>query len=332
MIYAGIDEAGYGPILGPLSVACSVFEIPAGESQGVAPDLWETLATVICRSRAEATTSRIAIADSKQLKLANTAKRNHPLHHLELGVLGFLNATQAAPAEGWSVASLCSRLHSDPGALPWYAPNTDPTLPQGTTPDHLRLISTRLGVACEQVEVRPLELRCLLTCEQRFNDDLKRLGSKAALSFERVGALLGRIWQSEAALDDDPARCPRIVVDRQGGRTRYAPALHRILPQATIETVGEIESRSVYDLHHKGRRVRISFEVEAESRHLPVALASMTAKLMRELMIARLNAYWQARNPELKPTAGYAMDGGRYLKDLAGVASPDELRCLRRNA
>lgn len=332
MIYAGIDEAGYGPILGPLSVACSVFEIPEQAQGGATPDLWDLLGTVVCRARSETTTSRIAIADSKQLKLANSVKRQHPLHHLELGVLGFLGASSTDTEQSWSVERLCERLHAEPGTLPWYNGDADPALPLGTTMDHLRLLTTRLRSACESAAVRPVEMRCLLSCEERFNTDFKRLGSKAALSFERVGALIGRVWRSEAARHDDPAGCPRIVVDRQGGRTRYAAALQRVLPGTTVETLGESEARSVYEISERGRRIRVSFEVEAESRHLPVALASMTAKLMRELMIARLNAYWLARLPELKPTAGYAADGSRYLKDLAAVASQDELRRLRRHA
>lgn len=331
MIYAGIDEAGYGPILGPLSVASSVFEIPDDAPGNVAPDLWESLGSVVCRARSEATTSRIAVADSKQLKLANSVKRHHPLHHLELGVLGFLGAIASAD-DGWSVARLCERLHADPGSLPWYAQDFDSPLPLGTTADHLKLLSTRLRAACERAGVRPVEMCCLLTCEERFNTDLKRVGSKAALSFERVAALLRRVWKSESSLQSDPSRCPRVVIDRQGGRTRYAASLERAIPQASVETIGETESRSVYELSGEGRRVRVSFEVQAECRHLPVALASMTAKLMRELMVARLNAYWIARHPELKPTAGYAQDGGRYLKDLAGIATRDELMALRRHA
>lgn len=332
MIYAGIDEAGYGPILGPLCVASTVFRIPDTTEPRSAPDLWAMLEPVVCRTRSDASSSRIAVADSKQLKLANSVKRSHPLHHLELGVLGFLACCDAERGGCASVADLLDRLGSDPGDLPWYEPASDPPLPVGTTPDHLSLLATRLRGACEKAGVQPIELRCTTACERRFNADLKRCGTKAALSFHRVGALLLRIWKSDAALEDDPATCPRVVVDRQGGRTRYADSLRAVVPGASVEVLGESAARSVYDLVGSGRRIRVSFEVEAEARHLPVALASMSAKLVRELLVARLNAYWSARCPQLKPTAGYAMDGGRYLRDLAGVASAAELRCLRRNA
>ncbi|MCR9215605.1 MAG: hypothetical protein NXI14_00240 [bacterium] len=332
MIYAGIDEAGYGPILGPLCVASTVFEIPDDAASDGCPDLWRSLSPLVCRSRSEASSSKIAVADSKALKLANSVKRQHPLHHLELGVLAFLNAREQDSRDAWTVGALLEALHAEAGGLPWYTPESDPSLPLGTTPDHLQLLSSRLRATCASASVRLAEARCSVACEQRFNSELRRCQTKAELSFRRVASLLHRVWKSDAALRDDPTTCPRVVVDRQGGRTRYAGSLARAVPEATVETVGEAPTRSVYELRTKDRRVRVSFEVEAETRHLPVALASMSAKLVRELLIARLNAFWSARCEELKPTAGYAQDGARFLRDLSGVATPDELRELRRNA
>jgi hypothetical protein len=313
-----------------LCVACTVFDVP--HEADVAPDLWEPLSPVVCRDRKKATSSCFAVADSKALKLANSVKQRHPLYHLELGVLAFGSVLQGSEGVPATDAELLGLLHAEPGDLPWYRPSAEIQLPIGTTGDHLSLLSSRLRARCEAVGISAMEMRCTVTCEKRFNDDLRRSASKAALSFERVGALVRRVWRSEAAREENPARCPRVVVDRQGGRTRYAQALAHCLPDATVDIVGESDARSVYDLSGDGRRVRVSFEVEAEARHLPVALASMTAKLTRELLVARLNSYWSGRCAELKPTAGYAADGGRFLRDLADIATTDELRLLRRNA
>jgi SAM-dependent methyltransferase len=63
----------------------------------------------------------------------------------------------------------------------------------------------------------------------------------------------------------------------------------------------------------------LSFEVEAEDRHLPVALASMGAKFVRELFMRRLNAFFAERKPGLAPTAGYVEDGRRFLAEVKPI-------------
>jgi hypothetical protein len=47
-----------------------------------------------------------------------------------------------------------------------------------------------------------------------------------------------------------------------------------------------------------------------------VALASMTAKYVRELLMDRFNRFWQHHAPDLKPTAGYVQDGRRFLAEI----------------
>jgi hypothetical protein len=71
---------------------------------------------------------------------------------------------------------------------------------------------------------------------------------------------------------------------------------------------------------------------EAESHHMPVALASMSAKLVRETLMGRFNRYWNARLPELKPTAGYRQDGWRWLNDAAAVLTGAEREGMIRRA
>jgi len=63
-------------------------------------------------------------------------------------------------------------------------------------------------------------------------------------------------------------------------------------------------------------RLRIHFVVRADDRCLPVSLASMVSKYLRELLIANLNAYFIRCCGDLKPTAGYWQDGTRFIKDV----------------
>jgi len=364
LIYAGIDEAGYGPTLGPLCVALTVFEVRRWTPGDAAPDLWSLLKRAVSRTpsatgRRAGRTSvrqgvRIAVNDSKKLKIANHDPRRHPLTHLERGVLAFL---AASGSQHQTDASLLRSIGADDLPQEWYAGDPVP-LPLTTTPEHLALMSSRLSVACADAGVRMLDMRCLAVHERAFNDGLTRLGSKADVSFCAVAALLRRVWKSRAVLIRagssgmlGPAGAPRVVIDRQGGRTEYAGLLARAIEDADVHTVAQTERQSVYDViarepekvapdHASGagddgpvrRCMRICFRVEAEQHHFPVALASMVAKLVRELLMHRFNRYWCERIAELKPTAGYATDARRWLADVRPFVADDQLRELIRRA
>jgi len=70
-----------------------------------------------------------------------------------------------------------------------------------------------------------------------------------------------------------------------------------------------------------GRRtLRIHFVVGADGNFLPVSLASMISKYVRELLVANINRYFAGFCAELKPTAGYWKDGQRFIRDLKTYA------------
>ena len=48
---------------------------------------------------------------------------------------------------------------------------------------------------------------------------------------------------------------------------------------------------------------------------MPVALASMAAKYLRELSMQAFNAHWSARIPGLRETAGYPVDAARWRRE-----------------
>src|SRR4029450_6994506 len=73
---------------------------------------------------------------------------------------------------------------------------------------------------------------------------------------------------------------------------------------------------SDYKLPRNGHVVRIIFCEKAEAQCMPVALASMLSKYLREALMGRFNAYWKTMLPELAPTAGYYGDGSRFLQDI----------------
>lgn len=305
LIYAGIDEAGYGPMLGPLCVAASAFRLHDHDPQSGAPDLWRLLHPVIGKAGSK---KAIAIDDSKKLKGAKSGKA-HPLLKLERGVLAFSGLHAAlpehdsawfqsigasVPAHGWCSGDSCS-------------------LPVACAKDGLGIDSARIDRAMRTANIEFLGSVCEVVHADRFNRDVAKTGNKAVINFNAMVRLVDRLWCKHGAAH------PRIVIDRHGGRSHYLEPLRMSFPEAVIRIVAETDRLSRYHLADARGEVTLTFTAEADAAHLPTALASMTAKYTRELFMARLNRYFAAYAPEVKPTAGYTQDARRYLKELAGT-------------
>ena len=308
-MYAGIDEAGYGPKFGPLVVGCAVIaleRVPRGGvgEDGAMPDVWALLARCVCRDLRDKK-GRIAVNDSKKLRTAASG-----ITHLERGVLAFAALAQREPAHiGDWLDALGERAHHDLASLPWYAPTDDDpwdALPAKCTSGEIAIARSMLTHSATDAGVRVLDLGAAVVFEDRFNEMVARTHSKAAMSFTFVSAHLKKLW------DRFGDRDPVVVVDRQSGRTHYRELLALCLPGAKATVIEESSARSAYVFEAGRRRMTIRFEVEAEQAHLPVALASMISKYTRELLMARFQRYFSRCAPQVKPTAGYGSDAQRF--------------------
>jgi ribonuclease HII len=83
-----------------------------------------------------------------------------------------------------------------------------------------------------------------------------------------------------------------------------------------LEVLREDKNTSSYELSKDDRRMRLHFVVDADEKFLPVSLASMMSKYVRELLVGCVNRYFMNFHSKLKPTAGYWKDGLRFIKDL----------------
>lgn len=310
LVLAGIDEAGYGPLLGPLVVARAVLALPALEHDAPIPDLWQLLQTAVSR---DLTTrkGRIAVNDSKKL---HTPKAG--VSHLERGALAFANLAGHRPAHvGDWLHYLGAHAPADP-LLPWYA-TTDQSpwqpLPSACTQGETAIANSLLATAAARAidgGVQCPGLGCEVFFEDRFNHLAAAARSKAAVSFAAVSRHLLHIWDALGH------HHPIVVVDRQSGRTHYRELLALAFPSARLSIIDETDVISAYTIEAADRSMRVSFEVESEQRHMPTALASMVAKLTRELLMDRFNAFFGLHFPTIAPTAGYATDGKRFLQEI----------------
>ncbi len=314
VIYAGIDEAGYGPLLGPLCVGTSAFRLggaasPCGAAPPSPPDLWKSLASGVCRKPKDAR-RRVAIADSKKLKSAG----RQPLIHLERGVLAFLGGD--IPEDD---AALFARLGASAAAsraTPWHTAALP--LPVALSAAEAAIARNLVSTALDRADASLAALGVAALDPPAFNALYDALGNKASIN-------LSLVYQSIRAVDlargDEDAF---VAVDRQGGRADYRDGLAEHLADGrAVRVLAESDERSTYAIGGDGAGsdgvLVVSFEVGAEERHLPVALASMAAKYARELSMRRLNAFFARRLPEVAPTAGYVEDGRRFLREVKPI-------------
>lgn len=309
MIYAGIDEAGYGPMFGPFVVACAALRVAGGEGGDEPPMLWRVLSDAVCAT-AKDRRGRIAVNDSKKLFSPSSGVRE-----LERGVLSFLHAAGCDPM---TLDELLRAVGHDeasrtPGLI-WYADESGgPALPSAQTPGELAIARSRLrrGMAARGVGVAAIS--AAIVYEDRFNQLIESTRSKARATWTFVAQHLWRLWC------DHGEAGAWVVVDRQGGRKVYHPLLEVMFEGCAVKLVDESDDISSYVVSDGGRRMVISFETDSEQRHLPTALASMAAKYARELLMTRFNAFWRNHAPALKPTQGYVQDGRRFLRDIEPV-------------
>jgi ribonuclease HII len=306
-VVAGIDEAGYGPVLGPLLVSVAAFELPEACLDA---DLWKLLAGTVTR-KPNRRAGTLAIGDSKKLF---HRKRPNALEHLERGVLAVL-ATR-----GVRVSSLRQLLGVlSPGAAdrlgdyPWYA-RADMALPHCISATDAALAGNALSAAMAAAGVRLTAMRSEAILVGEYNRVVRATHNKSNTLFDvnsRLFAYLwGKLWQAGS-----PGTV-RLCVDRHGGRIHYRRALQRVFNGCDFRILGESRTCSGYWISDRRRAMELRFGVEFDRLHLPVALASMVSKYLRELFMELLNRYWAAQVADLAPTAGYYADGKRFLADI----------------
>jgi ribonuclease HII len=281
VIIVGVDENGLGPLLGPLVTTAVSLEL----------------------------------------------KRYRPEHHAELGrALGIDDSKatagfgQMALAEGLALAlieALTGALPTDIDAL-FEALLLDPPAalrapcPSGSRP---QCWSVQLALPCfggdvsagrlalrklRKAGLRPLHVRSALACAGSLNSRLRKGQSRVEVDLELMERLV--IDARASAAEDVRAICGMVGGIRNYlAKMRHFPALG-IEPARSRDLRTEKAGALAYEVRGVGH---VRFEIDADTNHLPVALASMVGKYVRELSMARQNRFYRQHDDALADVSGY---------------------------
>ncbi|HQE29993.1 MAG TPA: hypothetical protein PL151_19765 [Phycisphaerae bacterium] len=320
----GIDEAGYGPLLGPLVVSATAFDVPAElletcKDETLGPDLWKCLRRSVIKKPAKKN-PRLAVCDSKVLHARVDTQYGVAL--LERAVFTFLAQADRHPASLISLLKIvCPHVVDRLSRYPWYHQAELP-LPVECSADDVAVQCNSLAADLAKNGVRFRGAWVEVLCEGDYNQLVSATHNKAVVLFQQNMRLIHRIAERVGS------RPLWIWADRHGGRMAYLKPLMNAWPEAEFTVLEESPEHSGYRITRSGIPWTIRFVVDGEACQMPVALASIFSKYIRELLMICFNRYWRGLIPDLRPTAGYNTDGQRFLADIDAIVKQ---QCLDRN-
>jgi hypothetical protein len=314
--WVGIDEAGYGPNLGPMVMTAVIAESTEAWREDTADvrtlDFWGALAEKV--DRAGGDPARLWVDDSKAIYQGGTGR-----DRLETACMAAVQATgrvlprclrtliEAVGAGTLSDVELIRWMDEGEENLAW---------PLCVPREALEALLKRAPLDAGKRVWRITTVACVVVGPARFNRGLAEHDSKAAVHFSAFDVLLQQVW--DRAVD---GRHTFVRGDKHGGRHYYLPPLSQAFPEAWIDRGPEGPDLSRYMIRDGVRRLELSLSPRADQTDGLVALASIVSKTVREVWMDVFNAFWRRRIPDLRPTAGYPNDAIRFRRAIEHVAA-----------
>lgn len=315
-VIIGTDEAGYGPNLGPLVVTATAWEVP----DGLEPEaMWTALEAAITDAPRRGD-KRLHVSDSK--KVYSSGKS---IASLERAVLSFM---KLAAYESSTVAELGSAVRGHEFVKDYEAVLggivSEQGLPTTVAVQDLDATVSRLDETLQSADIRLLSIKSCIMFAPEFNRRVTEVDSKGkVLSAETL-----QLVRMAADANGGESIVGWVVCDKHGGRNRYDDVISNAFDDRFVFRLEESGPQSRYRVGD----LEFCFRTKAEAI-MPVALASMVAKYVREVVMMQFNKFWQYHLPELKPTKGYPQDAARFWQDIEkkcaelGIEKSDIWRC-----
>ncbi len=302
-ILVGIDEAGVGPLLGPLVISATAFSM---QQQLLKADLWQKFSSAVKKNK-RALSGKMLITDSKKAFCSKASAK--PRKHLEKTVLASLMSLGKAPKTTKQLLeTLCPEAMLRLESYDWYGKNLDWQLEHN--PDETAICSQVFTDSMAKSEIKLISMQSTCLDVAYYNEMVEKIRNKSTVIFS---ALCGLIYD---VLKNTDGQNYQFIIDRQGGRTKYTQPLRKMFPEMSLKILAEEKNISSYQMSTSQKTLRLHFLVKADEKQLPVSLASMVSKLVRELLVDRINSYFISQCPGLKPTAGYWSDGTRFVDEI----------------
>jgi hypothetical protein len=243
---AGIDEAGLGPLLGPMTIGYSAFRVPPDVR-----DLWRALRRA-CTGDVAKDATRLVVADSKVVftRDARSARR------LERTVLAFVALRERERHWPRDARAMLDRLSRDAPATeiesdgacsfagghapePWHR-HLECALPKHGAREELDALVATLERAATAAKIEIAGAGARIVPVSALNHSFAQTRNKSVTHWRATAPLLARSWNEHAHEGLE------LVVDRHGGRMRYAALLARTFARATVHIVLETPPSSQY--------------------------------------------------------------------------------------
>lgn len=331
------DEAGYGPRLGPLVIVATAWQLPPTATP-------ESVHQGLAQAIEVEPYGRVQIDDSKRLfvrKLSKKAETQVPI----LDLLTDAAASWAAmplPSEDYYrwLAQLAPDDVIPLQRQPWFVslgvpPSTAEKTSSASDAETDSGCSESAAVICRKLighwsatGQKLIGIAARVIDAARYNQLLDVFSNKAELLSHLTCELALQLWRQHAG----GAERTWIYSDRHGGRAYYGGLLQHHCPDLRMRVLQESTQCSTYQLSAEGDapapcEIEWAFTVGGDS-FAPVALSSIVAKATREQLMQRFNSYFQAEamqlgaaaiSTSLRPTAGYAVDAERFLRDIQPI-------------